>query len=326
MGTPDFAKEILEGLLSGPYHIVAVVTQPDRPVGRKRVMTPPPVKEVALQHDIPVYQPEKFGGSEEMTHLMDKIEYDLIVTAAYGQFVPTKFINSAPYRAINVHASLLPKYRGGAPIHYAIWKGEDETGVSIMYMEREMDAGDILAQRTCLIEPSDHVGIMFNKLARIGRELLMTTLKKLFNNEIIAFPQSLEDVTYSPTIKKEEEQLNFTQTAFQVHNHVRAFHPWPSTYTTLGGHRVKILAGEVFDASDAAHPLLLLDTINAATQTPGVIVAHDEDGFIVRCGKGTVYKITQLQESGKKKTTAKDMIQTGRAHQFIGQRFEFIAQ
>ena len=151
MGTPQFAAEILQGLLEhASYQVIAVVTQPDRPVGRKRVLTQSPVKQLALAHDIPLYQPERISRSEELEELIN-LDADIIVTAAYGQFIPTRLINSTPHTAINVHASLLPKYRGAAPIHYAIWKGDHETGISIIYMTKEMDAGDILAQRSCVI-------------------------------------------------------------------------------------------------------------------------------------------------------------------------------
>ncbi|NLB98178.1 MAG: methionyl-tRNA formyltransferase, partial [Lactobacillales bacterium] len=142
MGTPEFSVPILQALFDSEYEVIAVVTQPDRPVGRKRILTPPPVKELALKYTVPIFQPEKISGSEEMAALI-ALEADVIVTAAYGQFLPTKLLNAPKHRAINVHASLLPKYRGGAPVHYAIINGDKETGVSIMYMERKMDAGDV---------------------------------------------------------------------------------------------------------------------------------------------------------------------------------------
>ncbi|WP_373780824.1 methionyl-tRNA formyltransferase, partial [Jeotgalibaca porci] len=188
MGTPEFSVPILQALFDSEYEVIAVVTQPDRPVGRKRILTPPPVKELALKYTVPIFQPEKISGSEEMAALI-ALEADVIVTAAYGQFLPTKLLNAPKHRAINVHASLLPKYRGGAPVHYAIINGDKETGVSIMYMERKMDAGDVLSQKSIPITSSDDVQTMFDKLSTLGRDLLMETLPKLFTGDINPVPQ-----------------------------------------------------------------------------------------------------------------------------------------
>lgn len=307
MGTPQFAVEILAGLLQSPYEVIAVVTQPDRPVGRKRMLTPPPVKQLALAHDIPVYQPEKISGSKELETLI-KLDADLIVTAAYGQFIPTRLINSTPYTAINVHASLLPKYRGGAPIHYAIWNGDNETGVSIMYMTSQMDAGDVLAQRPCIIEKTDDVGIMFDKLAIMGRELLLDTLVKLFSNEITAVQQDPKLVTFSPQITKDQEQLNWTQTADQIDCHVRAFRPFPSTYTYLDDARVKIWAGQPVDyvANDAE---------------VGTIVAVKRHRLIVKCANNTHYAVDEWQESGKKRLTIEEYLKGNTSDHVVGKQF-----
>ncbi|WP_373748247.1 methionyl-tRNA formyltransferase, partial [Jeotgalibaca porci] len=203
MGTPEFSVPILQALFDSEYEVIAVVTQPDRPVGRKRILTPPPVKELALKYTVPIFQPEKISGSEEMAALI-ALEADVIVTAAYGQFLPTKLLNAPKHRAINVHASLLPKYRGGAPVHYAIINGDKETGVSIMYMERKMDAGDVLSQRSIPITSSDDVQTMFNKLSTLGRDLLMETLPRLFTGDIHPVPQDESKVTFSPNISREE--------------------------------------------------------------------------------------------------------------------------
>ena len=175
MGTPAFAATVLEGILAdGGYQVLAVVTQPDRAVGRKRQIQMTPVKEVAEAHDLPVYQPEKLSGSQEMADIMD-LGADGIVTAAFGQFLPTKLLDSVDF-AVNVHASLLPKYRGGAPIHYALINGDERAGVTIMEMVKEMDAGDMIASDSLLIEDSDNVGTLFEKLAIVGRDLLLKSL------------------------------------------------------------------------------------------------------------------------------------------------------
>lgn len=310
MGTPDFSVSVLKGLIDSQYDVVAVVTQPDRPVGRKRVLTAPPVKQLALTHGIQVYQPERISGSVELDQLIN-LEADLIVTAAYGQFIPTRLLEAPTFGAINVHASLLPKYRGGAPIHYAIWKGEQETGISIMYMVKKMDAGDVLAQTAIPIEKSDDVGSMFEKLAILGRDLLLETLPELFANKLVAIPQNEEAVTFSPTISKEEEQLNWSETAIEIDRHVRGFRPFPSTYTWFDNQRVKIWQGQAVD-------------FNSSTEEvePGRIVAVEDDCLIVQCGGGTFYAISEWQESGKKSMSIQTFLKGNSADNLLGKRFE----
>ena len=310
MGTPEFSATVLKGILaqSSLYEVIAVVTQPDRPVGRKKVLTASPVKEVALSHQIPVFQPEKLGNSEEMEQIL-AMDVDLIVTAAYGQFVPTKLLKHPKYLAINVHASLLPKYRGGAPIHYAIWQGEEETGISIMYMEKEMDAGDILAQAKTPIHFNDDVGQLFERLAIIGRDLLLETLPPLFAGEITPIKQDEQLVTFSPTISKEQEKIDWSQSATAVHNHVRAFRPFPSTYTMWNGQRLKVWEGQ---------PIAYATPEMVA---PGTIVAVEDDQVIVQCQE-SYYAITSLQPSGKRRMDAATFLNGMDAEDLIGQRFE----
>lgn len=311
MGTPDFSVSVLEGLINhNEVEVIAAVTQPDRPVGRKRVLTAPPVKQLAEAHNIPVYQPEKLGGSEEMTTLLG-LEADILITAAYGQFVPTRLLNAPRYGAINVHASLLPKYRGGAPIHYAIWKGEQETGVSIMYMVKEMDAGDVLAHSAIPIEKTDDVGSMFDKLAVLGRELLLDTLPAIFAEEIVAVPQDKSLVTFSPTISKEEEQLNWQQTSIEIDQHVRGFRPFPSTYTWLDEQRVKIWQGKDIDFA------------TEKSFEPGTVVAVKDKQLIVACGEKTYYAISEWQESGKKRMTIETYLIGNAEDDIIGKQFAY---
>lgn len=293
MGTPGFSVPILEALIKSEYEVVAVVTQPDRPVGRKRVLTPPPVKELALQYGVPIFQPEKISGSPEMEALI-QLEADLIVTAAYGQFLPTKLLTAPKYRAINVHASLLPKYRGGAPVHYSIINGDKETGVSIMYMEKKMDAGDVLAQRSIPIEANDDVQSMFDKLSILGRDLLMETLPKLFAGDIQPVPQDEANVSFSPNISREEERIDWTLTAQQIANKVRGMRPWPVAHALLNGERCKIWVAEPTEISNEL--------------IPGNIVSWDKTGIFVSCGEGTTLKITELQPSGKKRMGVSDFL------------------
>ena len=203
MGTPEFSVPVLEGLIEAGYEIRAVVTQPDKKVGRKQKIAKTPAKIAAEKHDLPVLQPVKLSGSEEMNQLID-MHADLIVTAAYGQFLPTKFLKSVNIAAVNVHGSLLPKYRGGAPIQYSLINGDKETGITIMEMVKKMDAGDIYAQEAIKIEPEDNAGTLFSKLSILGRDLLLKTLPSIIDGSVKKTPQDPDKVVFSPNITKEQ--------------------------------------------------------------------------------------------------------------------------
>ena len=287
MGTPSFSVPILEALIEdATIEIVAVVSQPDRKVGRKQVLTPPPVKELALEHGLLVLQPERITGSEEMQTIID-LKPDLIITAAYGQYVPTKLLNAPTHRSINVHASLLPKYRGAAPIHYAVLKGDNVTGVTIMYMEKEMDAGNIISQKEISITADDDTGTLFEKLSILGRDLLIETLPSVFLGENDSIEQDESEVTYSPMISKEQEKIDWNQSATEVSNLVRALRPAPGAYTLLDQDRFKVWDTEI----------LLEET----TEQPGTIVKIDKEVLHVACGDGTVLALTSVQPAGKKR-------------------------
>lgn len=214
MGTPQFSVPILESLIADPaYQVLAVVTQPDRKVGRKHVLTAPPVKKAAMNHDIEILQPEKINHSEEMQRVIE-LQPDLIVTAAFGQFLPTKLLAAAKIAAVNVHASLLPKYRGGAPVHYAIINGDTQTGVSIIYMVKKMDAGDILSQRAIPITTDDDTGTMFDKLSVLGRDLLLETLPNLVAGNIQATPKTKLRLPFHLIFRLKKSHLIF----IKLHN------------------------------------------------------------------------------------------------------------
>ena len=239
MGTPDFSATVLKGLLTDDrYEILAVVTQPDRAVGRKKVIQETPVKQAAKEAGLPIYQPEKLSGSPEMEELM-KLGADGIVTAAFGQFLPSKLLDSMDF-AVNVHASLLPKHRGGAPIHYALIQGDEEAGVTIMEMVKEMDAGDMISCRSIPITDEDNVGTLFEKLALVGRDLLLDTLPAYIAGDIKPEPQDPSQVTFSPNIKPEEEKLDWNKSNRQLFNQIRGMNPWPVAHTFLKGDRFKI--------------------------------------------------------------------------------------
>ncbi|GET11274.1 methionyl-tRNA formyltransferase [Lactobacillus agilis] len=286
MGTPAFAAPILEGLIqTNDYEVLAVVTQPDRPVGRKRILTPSPVKEVALKHGIEVLQPQKLSGSEEMQRVIS-LAPDLIVTAAFGQFLPTKLIAAAKVGAVNVHGSLLPKYRGGAPVQYAIMNGDQETGVTIIYMVKKMDAGDMLAQAKLPIGPHDDTGSIFTKMSILGRDTLLATLPKLVAGELVAQKQDESQVVFSPTIKPEEEKLSLTLNAKQIDWKVRALRPAPGAYfENFNGKRTKL-----WDVTPLAE----------TTSLPaGAVVAVTKHELKLAAADGSVYQVNELQPAGK---------------------------
>ncbi|MGL4374308.1 MAG: methionyl-tRNA formyltransferase [Turicibacter sp.] len=291
MGTPDFSVAVLETLIADGYELVGVVTQPDRPVGRKRVLTPTPVKATAVKHNIPVYQPEKIR--EDYQQVLDW-KPDLIITAAFGQIIPKVVLDAPQFGCINVHASLLPKYRGGAPIHKAIIDGESETGVTIMYMDVKMDTGDMISKVIVPIEENDHVGTMFDKLSVAGAALLSETLPKLLAGEIEATPQNHDEATFAWNIKREDERVDWYKPASDIYNQIRGLHPWPVAYTTLDELPVKIwwgtLNNHLYDAE------------------PGTIVKIEKDGFVVACGDHAGIKITDIQISGKKRMDVQSLL------------------
>lgn len=283
MGTPDFSVPILEELVAENYKVIAVVTQPDRKVGRKKILQAPPVKQAAEKLGLPVLQPEKINGSDEMKQIID-MNPDLIVTAAFGQFLPVTLLNAAKIGAINVHASLLPKYRGGAPVHYSIINGDKQTGVTIIEMEKKMDAGTMWAQEAIAIEASDNVGTMFNKLSQLGKSLLMKTLPKYIAGELSGIEQDEAKVSFSPNITPEQERIDWHKTAAEIHNQVRGLYPWPIAHTYWLGERLKIQELEVIDTD--------------ITGDCGTIVKKDKKQLWVATGFGVV-SIKKLQPFGK---------------------------
>lgn len=290
MGTPDFSATVLKGLLDDSnYDVLAVVTQPDRAVGRKKEIKMTPVKEVALAHNLPVYQPEKMSGSEEMAELIT-LGADGIVTAAFGQFLPTKLLDSVDF-AVNVHASLLPKYRGGAPIHYAIINGEEEAGVTIMEMVKKMDAGDMIAKASTPIADDDNVGTIFEKLAVIGRDLLLKTLPDYIAGNIKPEPQDESKATFSPNITPEQERIDWNKSARDVFNHIRGLYPWPVAHTLLDGKRFKIY--EV--------------TLAEGHGKPGEIIEKGKKSLVVATGDGAILLKT-VQPAGKPRMSIVDFL------------------
>jgi len=294
MGTPDFSVPVLQQLLNDGYEVVGVVTQPDRPVGRKRILTPPPVKVEALKHNIPVLQPLKIREQAEVEKVL-ALKPDLIVTAAFGQILPKTLLEAPKYGCINVHASLLPELRGGAPIHYSIIQGKEKTGVTIMYMVEQLDAGDILTQVEVPILEDDHVGTLHDKLSAAGAKLLSETIPLLLANEITPIEQNDEAATFAYNIKREQEKIDWSKPGHTIYNHIRGLHPWPVAYTILQNHVVKIWWAEKVKVSKKGEEV-------------GIISEIHDDGFVVSTGDDTFIKITELQPSGKKRMSAEQFL------------------
>ncbi|KMM38727.1 methionyl-tRNA formyltransferase [Guptibacillus hwajinpoensis] len=294
MGTPDFSVPVLDMLVEEGYSIVGVVTQPDRPKGRKRVMTPPPVKVAAERLGLPVLQPEKVKDSEQLQPILD-LQPDLIVTAAFGQILPKQLLDAPKHGCINVHASLLPELRGGAPVHYSILQGKKETGITIMYMVEKLDAGDILTQSVVPIEERDNTGSLHDKLSVSGSELLKDTLPKLLNGDISPVKQNDSEATFAPNIKREQEKIDWAKSGEEIYNHIRGLHPWPVAFTHYEGKVMKIWWGEKIESTSDAEP--------------GTVLYTDSDGPVVATGNSTAIKLTDIQPAGKKRMTSAQYLQ-----------------
>lgn len=286
MGTPDFSVPVLRQIINDGYEIIGVVTQPDRPVGRKKLLTPPPVKVEAIKYGIPVLQPEKIRQKEELDKILT-LHPDLIVTAAFGQILPKELLEAPKYGCINVHASLLPELRGGAPIHYALLQGKKKTGITIMYMAEKLDAGDIIKQVEVPISEEDTLGTLHDKLSAAGAKLLSETLPLLLAGKLAAIPQEEDHATFAPTIKRDQEKIDWTKTGEEIFNHIRALNPHPGAYTLLEGKILKLWQAEKTSVQPAAEP--------------GTIVEMDSSGITVAAGRRTAILLKELQPSGKKK-------------------------
>lgn len=294
MGTPEFAVPSLQVLLSGKDTVVGVVTQPDQPAGRGMSLHAPPVKVLASAHRIPVFQPTKLripGVIEQLRSWQP----DLIIVAAYGRILPTTILTLPPLGCINVHASLLPKYRGAGPIQWAIACGERETGVTIMRISERMDAGDILLQKTIPIARDDTGGTLHDKLARLGAEALSEAVGLLKRGRLVARPQNEAEATYAPLIKKEDGRIDWSQDAATIERRIRAFNPWPSAYTTLNGKLLKVIAARVEE------------TPNYSSTAPGTVIAVTPMSLAVATGAGAL-SLIEVQLEGKKRLSIEEFL------------------
>ncbi|OEF98534.1 methionyl-tRNA formyltransferase [Desulfuribacillus alkaliarsenatis] len=299
MGTPDFAVPCLEALIEHNYNVIGVVTQPDRPKGRKQVLTPPPVKVVAEKYNLPVFQPEKISNNDETDKFKD-MQIDLVITAAFGQLLSKEFLAIPRLGCINVHASLLPKYRGGAPIHWAVINGETETGVTIMYMVEKLDAGPMISQKTVQIADTDTTGIVYDKVTKAGATLLIETLPELINGRCSPVEQDHRQATFAYNIRREDEIIDWRRPAKEIYNQVRGLAPWPGAYTTLEGQIIKVWSSEEFN-----------DNINNSYDRVGTVVKVVKEGPIISTGNGLLL-IKEIQPAGKKLMPATNYVNNGK--------------
>ena len=289
MGTPDFSVGTLEALIEAGHTISLVVSQPDKPKGRGHELQPTPVKEVALKYDLPIYQPVKLKGQEAEQRICET-EADAIVVVAFGQLIPKSILQMKKYGCINVHASLLPKYRGAAPIQWAVIDGEKESGVTIMQMDEGLDTGDMLLKKTVVLEEKETGGSLFDKLSLVGAKACVEALEKLEKGEITPQKQGESPTAYAKMLTKDMGSIDFTRSAVEIERLVRGLNPWPSAYTKLNGKTLKVWSADVIPVADS-------DGVKAAT---GSVTAVTRTAIHVACGQD-ILAITELQLEGKKR-------------------------
>ena len=291
MGTPDYAVNTLKALIKDGHQVAAVFCQPDKPVGRKQILTPPPVKVCALEHNIQVFQPNTLRDGKAY-EILKEINPEVIVVVAYGKILPKEILDLPKYGCVNGHASLLPKYRGSAPIQQAIISGETVTGVTTQLMDEGIDTGDILDSVTTEIGDEETAEELFDRLAVISADLMVDTLKKLQNGEITPTPQNQNQATYAPIIKKEMAKLDFTKTAADIHNAVRGYYSWPCAFFMLNGKRIKVLSAKIGDKTN---------------KNAGTVIANGEE-LVIACGNNTSIRLLTVQPEGSKPMTSKQML------------------
>jgi len=291
MGTPDIAATCLKQILADGFQVVGVYTQPDRPKNRGMKLAFSPVKEVALAHDLPVFQPENFR-EEETVEQLRALKPDVVAVVAYGRILPQRVLDIPPLGCINIHASILPAYRGSAPYQWAVLDGLTETGVTAMYLCREMDAGDMIDVAKTPIGENETAGQLLDRLAVLGAALLTKTLTAIEKGDVTATAQDSSAATYAPMLDKSMCPIDWNKTAQQIHNHVRGMNPWPVATTELGSKRFKI------------HETVLVSETTG--KAPGTVLELTKTGLKMACGDGGVIEIRQLQAEGGKRMAAPD--------------------
>ncbi|OMH39463.1 methionyl-tRNA formyltransferase [Motiliproteus sp. MSK22-1] len=308
-GTPEFAAASLEALIGSEHEVVAVYTQPDRPAGRGKKLTASPVKELAVRSGINVCQPLSLKPDEEQKKLA-QLNADIMVVAAYGLLLPETILNTPRLGCINVHASLLPRWRGAAPIHRSLIAGDTETGITIMQMDKGLDTGDMLLKRTCPITAEDSSGTLHDRLAEIGATALLEALGKIQSGTITAEAQDENLACYASKLLKAEGQINWTLSAEKLDRQIRGLNPWPVTYSQLNGERIRIWQAHLLEGQ--------------TDQRPGTIISADNDGLSVATGNGII-AVTSLQLPGKKQLFIADLLNARQDLFRPGNRFDIEA-
>ncbi len=290
IGTPDFSISSLNKLIKENYNIIAIITQPDKKVGRKQEITHSPVKKVALKHNIPLLQPQKI---KNIYKEIKDLKPDLIITAAYGQIIPKNILKIPKFGCINIHGSLLPKYRGASPIQYAILKGDKKTGITVMEMDEKMDEGDIISQKSIKIESNDTASSLHDKLSILGADLLIETLPKILNKKSKYTPQDHNKTTYTKILKREDGKINWNKEAIEIERKIRAFYPWPGTYTKFGTKKLKIIE-------------VKFSEINKKLES-GIPFETKSKNLAVKCGKNSLI-LEKVQLEGKNTVSGKEFL------------------
>lgn len=292
MGTPDFAVPALQALIDSPHQVVAVYSQPPRPKGRGHEVQRSPVHQLADAHTIPVFTPHSFKKDADAITVFDNFKADIAIVAAYGLILPEAVLNAPRWGCLNIHASLLPRWRGASPIQHAIWKGDDETGVTIMQMEKGLDTGPMIAKASCPITQMTTASKLHDQLAQMGAPLLMDILSQLQNGQILhKTPQNDQYSNYAPLLRKEDGHINWEGSAAEIDRQIRALNPWPGTYSEIQGQKFKIKAAKIGEIHHQARPGTILD----------------KQGHIA-CGEGSTLLLTALQPENKKPMSFADMI------------------
>ena len=303
-GTPDFSVPALQALIDSKHDVIAVYSQPDRPAGRGRKLTASAVKTKALEYDIPVYQPENFKSLESQEILAD-LHADVMIVVAYGLILPESILNTPKYGCLNIHASILPRWRGAAPIQRAIEAGDPESGVTIMQMDKGLDTGDMLAVLATEISPEDTAQTLHDRLSNLGSTALLKTLEEIEQAKLIPIKQGEEFVTYAHKLSKAEAEINWSEDAQTIVKKIQAFNPWPVAFTNFKGKALRIWKAEVVQRQPAE-------------KLPGGVLNLDKAGLEISTGKGVV-RLTSVQPSGKKAMSAYDFAQ---ARDLVGKSFE----
>ena len=289
-GTPDFAARHLQALINSEHQIVGVYSQPDRPAGRGKKLKASEVKALALEHDLPVFQPQSLKTDDALEEL-SSLNADIMIVVAYGLILPKAILDAPRLGCLNVHGSILPRWRGAAPIQRAIWAGDQQTGVTIMQMDEGLDTGDMLHISRCPIDSTETSASLYTKLAELGPDALIDTINRLANGDITPEPQNDADANYAKKLSKDEANIDWSMDAEQIERNIRAFNPWPVCFTQMSGNTVKIYQANVVEQSGAA----------------GTVLTSDKNGIIVACGKHAL-SISELQPQGKKPMAINDFL------------------